>query len=145
MNVHPEDVETTAEHGTFGRLLSDMMRDLATLLRQEVDLARVELLEQAGRAKGGAIKFGAAGVLGMAGVLLLSGAAALGLTLLLSMTMPLLGAACLGTLFVGAILVAAAGVFFQMGKRETKPAEFVPRRTLDSLKENAEWAKRQLH
>jgi hypothetical protein len=145
MNHHPENAPTTEDHETFGGLLSDMMRDLGTLFRQEVDLARLEVLEKAEQAKGGVLKMGFAAALGIAGIILLAGAAALGLTLLLALVMPPLGAACLSTLMVGILLAGGGSLLFRQGARDAKAAEFVPRRTLDTLKENAQWAKRQLH
>jgi len=137
--------ETTAEHrATVGELFSDMMRDLTTLFRQEVDLARVELVEKAERAKGGALKLGGAAGLGMVGVFLLAVAAMLGLTLILSMWMPPMAAAFICALVVGIVLAGAAYFLFRAGVAEAKAATPVPERTLESLKENAQWAKKQL-
>ncbi len=137
--------ETTAEHrATVGELFSDMMRDLTTLFRQEVDLARMEIVGKAERAKGGVIKIGAAAALGVVGVILLAVSAMLGLTLILMLALPPTAAACIAALVVGVILAAAAYVLFRAGIEDAKAATPVPERTLESLKENAQWAKRQI-
>jgi hypothetical protein len=137
--------ETTADQrATVGELFSDMMRDLTTLFRQEVDLARMELVENAERAKGGALKLGAAVGLGVVGVILLAVAAMLGLTLILSTWMSPTAAAFIGALVVGIALAGVAAFLYRAGMAEAKAATHVPERTLDSLKENAQWAKRQL-
>ena len=140
-----ETTATEAEHrATVGELFTDMMRDLTTLFRQEVDLARAELMEKAERAKGGALKLGAAAGLAVVGVILLAVAAMLGLTLILSLWMPPTPAAFVSALVVGIVLAGAAYFLFRAGIEEAKAATPVPERTLESLKENAQWAKRQL-
>jgi hypothetical protein len=137
--------ETAAEHrATVGELLSAMMRDLSTLFRQEVDLARLELVEKAERAKGGALKIGAAAALGVVGLIFLAVAATLGLTLILMQGLPPVAAACISALAVGFVLAVAAYFLVRAGVEDAKAATPVPEKTLESLKENAQWAKKQL-
>jgi hypothetical protein len=137
------DDTATEPRASVGELLSDAVRDLGTMLRQEVELARVELLDKADRAKGGAIKLGAAAGMGVVGMGLLAVAAVLAITLILSMWMTPLLAAFFGALVVGGGLAFAAYLLFRQGAVEARAASRVPERTLESLKENAQWAKNQ--
>src|SRR5688572_6071573 len=60
-------------HGeSFRDLLRGILMDLRTLIREEIALARVEIREQAGRARGAALSFGiAAASLAFGGIFLL--------------------------------------------------------------------------
>lgn len=145
METTMPESETMESPSSVGRLISELMRDVGTLFRQELDLARAEMAGKADEAKGGVLKIGIAAGMGVAGVFALSIAAALGLTLILSIWMPPLTAAFVGALLVGAGLALGAYLLFRRGMEEVKVRKFVPERTLESLKENAQWASRQLH
>jgi hypothetical protein len=54
-------------------------------------------------------------------------------------------AAFVGALAVGAALALAAYLLYRRGVEEVQVRAFIPERTLESLKENAQWASRQLH
>ncbi|MDO5745584.1 MAG: phage holin family protein [Micrococcaceae bacterium] len=56
----PTGAHAKSESSSLGELLGDVTRDMSTLMRQEIDLAKVELKETAVRAgKGGAMLAGA--------------------------------------------------------------------------------------
>jgi Putative Actinobacterial Holin-X, holin superfamily III len=57
---------------SFGELFGEVAQDLSTLVRQEMDLAKAELREEAGKAGKAAGAFGAAGVAGHMVLLFLS-------------------------------------------------------------------------
>lgn len=112
-------------------LLSDLTRQITTLVRQEVDLARTEISASAGRvgkniaflAAGGAVLY--AGFLGLMAAVVF---------LLVNAGMD----AWLAALIVGGI-VAAVGVALVMKGRSALQAEdLTPRRTLQTLKEDVE-------
>src|SRR6185369_2923363 len=68
---------------SVGSLIRGILNDLRTLIREEIALARVEIREQAGRAKAAALSFGiAAAALAFGGIFLLV-ALALGLAYLI--------------------------------------------------------------
>jgi hypothetical protein len=136
--------ETVESPSSVGRLISELMRDVGTLFRQEIDLARAELAGKVDEAKGGVLKVGVAAGMGLIGVFVLAGAAVLGLTLLLSLWMSALPAAFVGALLVGTGLALGGYLLYRRGVEEVKVREFIPQRTLESLKENAQWASRQL-
>ena len=47
-------------HDSFGGLIRGILTDLKTLMREEIALARVEIREQAGKARAAALSFGMA-------------------------------------------------------------------------------------
>src|SRR5687767_13173004 len=110
-----EEERMTEDEAGLGRTVSDLLRDVGTLVRQEVELARCELAEKAEQAKSGAMKLGLGGALGLIGAFILSGAAVLGLTLLLQTWMETLPALFISALVVGVILGVAAWLLLKRG------------------------------
>ena len=68
----PSAAHATAETTSLGDLLGDVTRDLSTLMRQEVELAKVEAKQSATRAGKGGGMFAGAGVAGHFVLLFLS-------------------------------------------------------------------------
>ena len=64
--------ERQAESSTIGELLGEVSRDVSTLMRQEVELAKAEIRESAKRAGRGAGLLGGAGVAGMLALVFVS-------------------------------------------------------------------------
>lgn len=64
--------ERQAESTSLGDLLAEVSRDISTLMRQEVELAKAEIRETAKRAGRGAGFLGGAGVAGMLALVFLS-------------------------------------------------------------------------
>jgi hypothetical protein len=117
-----------------GELVKDLSEQTATLIRQELDLAKAELTEK-GRAAGvGAGMFGGAGALG----LLALGALTACIVLLLDRAMDTWVAA----LIVAAVYAAAAGALALAGRervREGLPP--APEQTVESVKEDVQWSR----
>jgi len=124
-----EEVEQTS----VGELIGNISNDLSTLFRQEVKLAKAELKEEAGKAGKAAGMLGAAGYAGHLTVLLLSFA----LVFALGNVMDLGWAA----LIVGVIWGIIGAVLFVNGRKKLKTVDPVPRRTTETLKEDAQWLK----
>ena len=141
-SVHTGDGSGTAG-GNGARRLGALLRDLAeggaTLLRQEARLARLEATSTA-ITTGLATAFVGAG----AALLLLGGLAFLfGLILLAGdqwLRDQLWLAALAVTLVAGAIAVWAA----LQAKSRLEPSRLAPDQTVETLKEDREWLKRQL-
>ena len=129
----PTPSEVKAANTSLGELLSEVTRDLSTLMRQELALAKAELKESAGKAaKGAGMLGGAAYAAGMA-VLFLSIALwwALG---------ELIGNGWSGV--VVAIIWAVIGlILYSIGRKQIKQVEGAPQ-TVDTLKEIPETLKR---
>ncbi|WP_461170316.1 phage holin family protein [Arthrobacter sp. Z1-15] len=68
----PEPPPTKAESTSLGDLLGQVTQDMSTLMRQEVELAKVELKQSATRASKGAGMFAGAAVAGYFVLLFLS-------------------------------------------------------------------------
>lgn len=66
------DTYPKGEVSTIGELISDITSDLSTLMRQELELAKAEAKQSAGRAGKGAGMLGGAGVAGWFTLLFLS-------------------------------------------------------------------------
>jgi hypothetical protein len=126
---HREEVEQTS----VGELIGNISNDLSTLFRQEVELAKAEVKQEASKAGKAAGMLGAAGYAGHLTVLLLSFA----LVAALANVMDWGWAA----LIVGAIWGIVAAVLFVNGRKKMKTVDPVPRRTTETLKEDAQWLK----
>lgn len=72
MTDTPTPSEQKAATTSLGDLLGEVTRDMSTLIRQEIDLAKAELSETAKRAGRGAGLAGAAGYAGLMAVFFLS-------------------------------------------------------------------------
>ncbi|MEA3552183.1 phage holin family protein, partial [Pseudarthrobacter sp. C1] len=60
----PSEAHLKAENASLGELLGDVTRDLSTLMRQEVELAKAELKQSATKAGKGSGMLAGAGVAG---------------------------------------------------------------------------------
>jgi uncharacterized membrane protein YqjE len=125
------------EQGSVGQTVSEVAADLSKLMRQELELARIELRQEARTAgKGGGMLGGGAVAAWIAAVL-----GSLALIFALAAIEPLnLGWSALIVAVLWAIISA---VLVSMGKREMKKVG-PPKQTTDSLKEDQQWAKTQL-
>lgn len=125
--------EEKAATTSLGDLLGEVTRDVSTLMRQEVALAKAELKESATRsAKGGGLMGGAGYGAAMA-VFFLSVA-------LWWWLGTLMGGGWAGVV-VAAVWAAVAGVLFALGRRQFAEVKGVPQ-TVETLKEIPETLKR---
>jgi putative superfamily III holin-X len=119
---------------SLGELFGRLSEETSTLIRQEMALARAELTEKGKEAGKGAGLFGGAGAVGLLG----AGAITAGIILLLDLAI----AAWLAAIIVGLVYVGIAAVLGLQGRdrmqRATPP---VPDQTVDTVKEDVEWAK----
>ena len=118
-------------------LFKQLAQEMSTLIRQEIDLAKAELGEKGRKAGIGAGILGAAGILG----LLAAGALTAFLILALDTFMPAWSAA----LIVAVVYAAIAGVLYLQGRKKLDEAgRPVPGQTVETVKEDVEWAKSQV-
>jgi len=117
-------------------LFGDLARESTRLLRQEIALAKSEMLAKLSPVGRGAGELVAGGLILYAGFLVLLAAAVLGL----SKVVPSWAAA----LIVGVVvLLVGLGVALK-GRHDLKAEKLVPDRTLRTLREDAEWAREQM-
>jgi hypothetical protein len=121
---------------SLGDLFSDLSRDITTLVRQEINLARTELGQTASKvgrdigflAVGGLVIY--AGFLGiLAAIVIILGT--IGLPWWLS------------ALIVGLIVAGVGYLLVRRGLDALKKENFAPQKTVETLKEDVEWAKEQ--
>ena len=116
-----------------GELASEVAKDMSTLVRQEVALAKAELQQEAKTAGTAFGAFGGAGFAGYFVLVFLSLAAMYGL----DAVMPTGWAA----LIVAGVWAVIAAVFAVMGRNKLKGFNPKPERTIETVKEDVQWAK----
>jgi len=133
----PETPPVTGPSDTrsLGEIVSDVTTDLSDLMRQELELAKVEFKEEMTKAGKGAGMLAGAGVAGHLVLVFVS----LTLMFLLDNVMPLELAALITTL-VWAAIAAVLALAGRAALRKTNPALPTTQRT---LKEDAAWARAQ--
>jgi uncharacterized membrane protein YqjE len=123
------------EHST-GDLVKQLSQQVTTLVRQEVELAKVEMGEKGKKAGVGIGMFGGAGVAGFLALWSLTFC----VIFALDKGMPLWAAALIVALIWGAV----AGVLALQGREKVKEVgKPVPEQTAESVKEDVEWLKGQ--
>lgn len=119
-----------------GELLKQFSKDASTLIRKELELAKAELTEKGKQAGKGVGMFGGAGLFGLGAF----GA----LTALLILVLAEATDAWLAALIVTVLWGAIAAVLALQGKHKVEEATPPqPEQTIETLKEDVEWAKRQ--
>lgn len=121
------------ENRSLGELLGRVSTDLSTLMRQEVELAKVEIKEEATRAGKASGMLAGAGAVGYLVLVFL----ALALMFALDAVMPTGWAA----LITAALLGVVAAVLFVLGRNRLRQVNPKPEQTVETLKEDVQWAK----
>jgi len=121
---------------SLGDLLSELTRDLSTLLRKELELARVETTEKISNATQSIVWMIAGGLIAYTGVIALVIAA----IVVLAGLVPL----WLSALIVGLLLVVVGAIAIQSGRSTLRHLSVVPEKTLESIKEDAELVKEKI-
>jgi uncharacterized membrane protein YqjE len=115
-------------------LLKQLSDQTTTLVRQEIELAKLELQEKGKKAGIGAGMFGGAGVFGLYAV------GALTATIILALATFLPG--WVAALIVTVIYAAIAGVLALRGKSQVKEAAPpMPEQAVETTKEDVRWVK----
>jgi hypothetical protein len=125
--------ERPSQDRSAGELLSAVTADVQTLFRQEVELAKAEIREEATKAGKAAGMFGGAGFAGYMVALFLSLAAVLGLANVMD--------AGWAALIVTAVWAGIAAVLFVMGRSRMREVSPKPEQAVETLKEDAQWAR----
>lgn len=130
------DADAAAGDRSVAELVKQLSDQTATLVRQEIELAKAELTEKGKRAGLGAGMFGGAAVFGLYAVGALTACAILALSLAV--------ASWLAALIVFAVLVSIAGLLALMGKNKVaQGVPPVPERAVQSTKEDVEWTRQR--
>ena len=121
---------------SIGELFSELANETSNLIRQEIALAKVELTQKASQVGrdigylvvGGAVAYAALLVLLAAVVILLANVMAW----------------WLAALVVAVLVGIVAAVLISKALASLKKTDVAPRQTVETLKEDAQWAKQQM-
>jgi len=130
---YSQDRTQPAGDTSIGELIGNISDDLSQLFRQEVELAKAEVRQEASKAGKAAGFLGGAGFAGYLAVVLLSFAAIWGLDNVMDEG--------LAALIVAVVWAVVGGILFVIGRNRLKTVDPMPRRTVDTLKEDAQWLK----
>jgi uncharacterized membrane protein YqjE len=132
-----KDPDPRLREQSMGELFKELSNDLSTLVRQELRLAQVEMTEKGKRVGIGAGMFGGAGI-----------AALLALSTLTACVIAALAEGMdvwLASLIVTVVYLAVAGVLALRGRdRMSQATPPIPEQTVETVKEDVQWAKTQL-
>ncbi len=117
-------------------LFGELAGELSVLVRQEIDLAKTEVTQKARNIVKDIGFLVAGGVLAFAGLLVLLVALAVGLG---QLGVPW----WLAFLLVALVALAVGAFLARHGLKRLKQQDLTPTRTIESLKEDKEWAKAQ--
>jgi VIT1/CCC1 family predicted Fe2+/Mn2+ transporter len=118
----------------MGEVAKSLTADLSLLVHQEIELAKAEMTEKGRTAAPGLGMFGGAGIVALCA----AGALTAFLVLVFALFLPEWASA----LIVGAALAAVAFVLVRQGKeRVAEAGKPVPEQTIETVKEDVEWAK----
>jgi uncharacterized membrane protein YqjE len=120
---------------SFSELLHDIIRNVQEIVRSEVRLAKIEIREEAAKTRASLVLLGAGALTGFFAILFL--------LLMIASALALVMANWAAALVVGAALVVAAGVMLMGGVKSFQRIHPTPQRTVETIKENIEWAKQQ--
>jgi hypothetical protein len=129
-------MQHVTEQRSLGELFSELARETGTLVRKEVELAKVEMTAKAKIAGRDAALVAGGGSIAMLGVMALLAA----LILALGTLIPLWASA----LLVGLMVSITGGVLVALGIRAFKGLDAAPRQTMQTLEENKRWLSEQV-
>jgi uncharacterized membrane protein YqjE len=122
---------STSDERPVGQLVHDLSQQTATLVRQELRLAQLEMQEKGKKAGVGLGLFGGAGAIAFYGLGVLIAAAVLALDTAM--------AAWLAAVIVAVVLFAIAGVAALLGKKEVQEAgPPVPEQAISSTQQDVQ-------
>jgi uncharacterized membrane protein YqjE len=125
--------EPRGQDSSVGELLSEVTSDIQALFRQEVELAKAEIREETAKVGKAAGMYGGAGFGGYMVALFASLAAMFGLANVVDTGW--------AALIVTAVWAVIAAVLFVMGRSRMREVSPKPEQTVETLKEDAQWAR----
>ena len=131
--VHEEPGPDVTQR-SVGELVGEVAQDLTKLVNQELELAKVEVRAEVKKTGKAAAAFGAAGGAGYFALLFAS------LTLMFALDL-LFDNLALAALVVTVLYAIVAAVLFARAKKTAQTIDPTPHVTVQTLKEDAQWAK----
>jgi hypothetical protein len=128
-------MQEARDQRSLGELFADLTRQTTTLIRQEVELAKTEMSAKATSVGRNVAFLAVGGAVAYAGFLALLAAAIIALATVADIEW------WFSALIVGLIAATAGGLLIIRGRDALQREDLTPRRTIETLKEDAEWAK----
>ncbi|MYS94893.1 MULTISPECIES: phage holin family protein [Streptomyces] len=132
-SVSPQSPGPRGPDPSVGELLSTVTSDVQELFRQEAELAKAEIREEASKAGKAAGMYGGAGFAGYMVVLFLSLAAMFGLANVMDTGW--------AALIIAGVWAVISAVLYVMGRSRMREVAPKPEQTMETLKEDARWAR----
>jgi len=120
----------------LGELFGDLSHEFTELVQTQTELAKTEIKRQSDRAMVAGKAFGGAAVTGYMALVLLSFAVAWALAEIMPEG--------LAFLIVGAVYGVVALVLFMRGRERMRQVNLVPQKTVESVKEDVQWARQRM-
>jgi len=127
--------DRSVQERSIGELFGQLTQDTALLVRQEVQLAKSEMQQKISQATRDLVS------LATGGAVVLLGGLALTAALILVLAGPVGLGPWLAALLVGVVLAAVGYTMLHRGLGDLKRTDPTPRRTVESIKEDIQWAK----
>ena len=124
------------EERSLGDLFSELASETGTLVRQEVSLAQAELTQKAATAGKNVGFLAVGGAVGYIGALAVTAS----IIMLLAQFMP----AWLSALIVGVVVAVVSYFMISASLAALKKMDMIPRDTVETLREDAEWLKKEI-
>jgi uncharacterized membrane protein YqjE len=124
------------EDRSIGGLFRDLMQDLASLVRNETELAKAEISEKVSQAGSGVASLAIAGVVLLAGFIILLLAAVYGLSLIWPQW--------LAALVVGGAVALIGLILLLIARSKLRPEKLTPQRTTESIRKDTSIAQERL-
>jgi len=128
-------VERDVTQASVGELIGEVAADMSTLMRKELELAKAEMKVEAQKAGKGVGMLGGAGYAGHMVALFLSLALAWALSDLLDFSWGW------GFFLVALLWGIVGAVLYSKGRAQMKKVNPKPEQTVETLKEDVQWAK----
>ncbi|MEV0126194.1 phage holin family protein [Streptomyces sp. NPDC050703] len=122
-----------SDEPSIGELFSEISTDVSQLVRDEIELAKAEIKQESAKAGKAVGMLGGAGYAGHLVLLLGSLTAVFALAHVVDIAW--------AALIVTAVWAVVAAVLFTAGRKRLRTVHLKPERTVESLKEDAQWAR----
>jgi len=126
----------TSDNRSLGELFASLSKDTTTLVRQEIELAKTEISEKVSDAVKNVTSLIVGGAIAYAALILILAAVAVGLAQIME--------PWLAVLIVGIVVAIIGFILVQKGISALKNLSLVPQKTIETLKEDKEWAQQQM-
>jgi uncharacterized membrane protein len=127
----------TAEERSIAELFGNFSQDMALLVRQEAQLAKTEMQQKLSKVTTDLVSVAIGGIVALVGGLALTAA------IILLLIDPIGVTPWLAAFIVAALLGIVGWVLLQRGLKDLKRTDPAPRRTIETIKDDIQWAKEQ--